>query len=87
MAKQNGLSRRQLLAASAGAVVLAALGLPPARAAGQRAGGAAEREGTRLRQRPDPHDGQEQHHPTTRYRSGTAAFPPWVAAFVRVGIK
>src|SRR6185295_14888122 len=41
MAKQNGLSRRQLLAASAGAGVLAALGLPPARAAGQRAGGAA----------------------------------------------
>jgi hypothetical protein len=41
MAKQNGLSRRQLLSASAGAGVLAALGLPPARAAGQRAGGVA----------------------------------------------
>jgi hypothetical protein len=39
MAKQNGLSRRQLLSASAGAGVLAALGLSAARAAGQRAGG------------------------------------------------
>jgi predicted amidohydrolase YtcJ len=41
MAKQNGLSRRQLLSASAGAGVLAALGQPPARAAWQRAGGVA----------------------------------------------
>ena len=44
MAKQDGLSRRQLLRASAGAGVLAALGPPPARAAAeQRAGGVAGR--------------------------------------------
>jgi predicted amidohydrolase YtcJ len=42
MGERNGLSRRRLLGASAGAGVLAALGLPTARAvAGQRASGGA----------------------------------------------
>ena len=82
MGGRNGLSRRQLLGAIAGAGVRAALGLPTARAvAGQGdSGGVAARTAEEL---VFVNGGSTRWTATTpsrtRCRSGTVASPPWAA--------
>jgi len=86
MGERKGLSRWQLIGASAGAGVRAALGLPTARAvAGQGAsGGVAVRTTEELVfVNGGIHTMDGNNTWRTRCQSGTVASPPWAAPLLR----